>query len=130
LIYFLCVAFDLEWRKFGRPSTWRIPGDISRRIQYNDRKRNSGLHAYLLLACSSKRRRIRFLFCSVWLVVWRVWVLVSFCPWFQVLSFQDISLLAPMLAMLSRDVSEIGARMGFCFTVMGTGLVFLLPIIH
>ena len=38
-----------------------------------------------------------------------------------------------MLAMLSRDITEIGARMGFCFTLLGMDfvlMIILLPIIY
>ena len=51
------------------------------------------------------------------------------CPFlltFKVSSFQDISLIGPMLAVLSRDVNEIGARVGFCFSI--TGACFILRI--
>jgi hypothetical protein len=51
-------------------------------------------------------------------------VFISFSPWLEFLFFQDISLIAPMLAILSHDVSEIGARMGFCYSVIGMHLFF------
>ena len=64
------VVSDFEWRKHSGPSTWRYPGDIYWRIQYNDRKLNDRLYTHLLLACSSECCRIYFLLRSVWLVLW------------------------------------------------------------
>lgn len=53
---------------------------------------------------------------------------ISFSALFGLTSSAYISLLAPMLSVLARDVSEIGARMGFCFTVIGFAALISSPI--